>query len=281
MNKTARHELLDNLNKHMGYINRGKAENIVKFGLGKRHKDLNKNIIFTDAYNIKMLERDYSKALREFKKQKVQCWECGADTKINLLNKIPYCKVCELEIREKDITDRKIYSELRTKFMFDRAMNMLEKQNKVININDYKEVSEVIKEYIEDNASKFDSSHEMLVAMELLRNRVHIKIQPTVAGIRLDFILKEDKVVLEVDGYLHEYSKEKDFHEDNKIRNELGQEWEIVRIPTKYLEVNITMLYDAVMEMKAYKQKVRKQSGGIIPEYYSEREQKALDNILK
>ena len=164
--------------------------------------------------------------------------------------------------------------------MFGRALKILENQQKFIHIWKYEEAAKALQEYIVENYTKFESAYEMVVAMELMRSKVRTKVQPTIAGRRVDFMLDEEKVVLEVDGFYHKNSQEKDYKFDSEVIGELGQEWEVIRIPTKYIESNITMLYEAIMGLKTYRQRIRKQNNGILPDFYSDREEKALRKIL-
>ena len=48
-----------------------------------------------------------------------------------------------------------------------------------------------------------------------------------------------------------------------------GKEWEIIRVPTKYIHRNIELLPENVRSLKEERQKVRKVTGGYIPDTYS------------
>lgn len=275
-----KYEVVDPVDTFYGTVTKPKAKRAVSFGLAKHHKDVNKRIIITGCHNMEHFEREYKECMKNRKYRKVECWNCGKAIKVMELYKIPYCKECEADREKQNKRDRALYTELRTQFMFERAMNMLEKQNKVIDIDDYKEASKALKEYTLENSGKFDSSHEMLVAMELINNKVHIKIQPKVGDKNPDFIMTYERIVLEIDGYMHKHSQEADYRFDEEVRQKLGNEWEVIRIPTKYIEKNISKLYDAIMELKIYKQKLREENYGIIPEYFSKRESKVFSKII-
>lgn len=275
-----KYEVTNSINMYLGTITRAKAERAIGFGIADRHRDIGKKIILTDSANMEHFNQKYSDCMKDKRNIKVECWECGEVTKMNGISKIPNCNKCKKEKAEQDIRDRALFTELRTQFMFDRAMAMLEKQNKIIDLDKYKEASKALKEYTLENNGKFDSSHEMLAAIELIRCKIHIQVQPTINGKRADFILTNEKIVLEIDGYMHKHSQRKDYIFDKDVREELGSEWEVIRIPTKHIEENITRLHDAIMELKIYKQKLRKQNNGILPDYYSDREKEVLGGLI-
>ena len=79
-------------------------------------------------------------------------------------------------------------------------------------------------------------------------------------------------VCLEIDGGYHETKRISDSKRDIEIRKLLGDEWEIIRIKTNYLEKDPEKLLDAIDALYAEKKKLRKQNNGIIPEHFSKRE---------
>ena len=267
------------MGKHLGIVKTPKAKKAILFGIARGHRDVNERVLVTEHICMEHFNKEYLECMKKSKNNKVECWECGKTT-TSPESKIPYCTDCKLLINEQRTEDQIEFTRLRTKSMLERALEILQKQNKPIKVADYKEAANAIAEYTEMNSGKFDSAYEILAAMELIRNKVHIKIQQTVANKNVDFILEEEQVILEIDGYLHEYSKEEDYRTDLDIRTELGSNWEVVRIPTKYIETNISMLYEAIMESKIYKQELRKQNHGILPDFYSERDKQVWNKLV-
>lgn len=237
----------------------------------------------------------------------VKCWNCGEEAAIeDFLQELPnfitdfnkaqveedlkehyknntsyrrvYCKKC-FEVNENQKKqDLEEYLRLKSKIMFDRAIRMFEKQL-ILDIYEYEEAIKAVEEYAKENREKFMSSHEMLVAIILIHNEVQTKVQHKIRKYQVDFLLPELKVVLEIDGYMHDHSQIKDSRRDINLREELGKEWEIIRIPTKYIEANVILLPEAIKTLKDEKQKIRKQNGGVIPEWYSKREKKHYNKI--
>lgn len=181
-----------------------------------------------------------------------------------------FCEECYLSYR-KDIDDtRNTYIKLKKRLMVERAIRILEEQK--IDIEEYKDAIDAVSEFSSENMDKFDSAHEVVAAIILVYNEVETKIQHKIGKYRADFLLPEFKIVLEIDGYLHESKLFKDNERDINIRNALGRDWEVVRIKTEYLEQNAELLLEAAKAVKNEKQKIRKQNFGILPEWYSKRE---------
>lgn len=264
----------------LGVVTKYRAEKAISYGIAARNKDMNLKAIFTDCGSMLEFEMRYKEAHKEYLKHKANCWGCGIEVSQSVKSRRPYCPTCSENKRLEEEKENEMFSRLRSKSMLERAFKMLEQQTSFININLYKEAGQAITDYIEKQYTKFDSSHEMVAAMELIRNEVYIVIQPIINNRKADFMLKEEKVILEIDGYMHEHSQVKDYKFDDEIRDELGLEWEIIRIPTNYIETNVTMLYEAIMKLKIYKQKLRKSNNGFIPDYYSKREEKVFNNLL-
>lgn len=208
------------------------------------------------------------------------CWKCGERTEVDhhTITYRAFCVPCEKEYNTKKSSDLKEYVRLKTIIMHERAMRLLEKQG--IEVYYYKEASEVVLEFALKPGEKFSSSHEMVAAMELIRNRIKIKTQQSVGEYRVDFLIHEMKIVFEVDGYMHKNSKVKDNERDIALRNTLGTEWEVVRISTKNIEENIDKLVDAIEAIADYKREVRSKNNGIIPEWYSARENNHYSKII-
>lgn len=209
------------------------------------------------------------------------CWRCGEE--VPLYTSLPilrvFCEDCRpIYEKEKQETLRE-YIKLKIKVMHERALRILEKQENGMLM--YQEASQAVLEFALEDPEKFASSHEMIAAMELIRNEVPVKVQHKIKNHRVDFLIPSMKVVLEIDGYMHSYTELKDSKRDVDVRKELGSDWEVVRIPTKYIEQNAKMLMTAIREVRKEKQKIRDQNEGIIPSWYSKRERELYKKITK
>lgn len=211
-----------------------------------------------------------------------KCWECGtlmpSCVKGALIRVM--CEECrEKYEREKKETLRR-YVELKIKVMYERALRIMEKSERV-NMCEIEEAAKTIQEYALKNPNYFYSSHEMITAMVLIHNRLRIKMQYEVKSKKIDIYIPELNCGVEVDGKLHEGKEAKDSKRDVFIRNELGPEFEIVRIPTRYIEQNPMKIYSFIQESYKQKKKIRKKNIGLLPPNYSNREKEMYKEILK
>lgn len=180
-----------------------------------------------------------------------------------------FCQECYTK-RNKELEKmRDEYVLLKKRLMLERAVRTLERQS--VDIYEYKDVIDDMAEYITEHPDKFDSSHEMIAAIVLVDNAVSAKMQYKIGSYRADFYIPEYKIVLEIDGDMHKNNLYRDNQRDIKVREILGSDWETVRISTKYLEQNAKALVDAMLAVKAEKQKIRRQHNGFLPDWYSAR----------
>ena len=202
-----------------------------------------------------------------------ECWTCGCIIeRIGLAQRF-YCLKCGEQKEKDDAEKAALYDRLRYEQIIERAMTVLEKQGTPVHIRDYRKAYEHILEY-ENGVKVFDSAHEIVAYMELLRIGVKAVPNFTVRRYRADFALPDEKIILEIDGHLHKHKTAQDAQRDKDIRAELGSEWEVVRIPTEYIEQNIKQLVPAARMMKEEMQKLRRLNNGELPGYFSQRHQK-------
>ena len=213
----------------------------------------------------------------------VKCWSCGKESDAprewKYSYKREYCPECRKKHDEEYSHTVKQYVCLKSKIMVERAIKSLERQN--INIYDYREAIDAVKEYSSEKPDKFMSSQEIIAAIILIDNEIAIKPQYKIKNYQVDFAIPSLKIILEIDGYMHNYSQLKDSKRDIDLRMVLGKEWEVVRIPTKYIDENAEMLVEAMKAVKAEKQKIRAQYSGTIPEWYSKQAKASYKKIFK
>ena len=163
-----------------------------------------------------------------------------------------YCEKCRVESEEKEKQERELYIKLKKREMFLKACDILEKQHTLM--YEYKDAIEVVREHLENNPDKFDSSYEVLAAIILVQNRIYSKMQQKIGKYQVDFLLPELCVVLEIDGDRHVHRKEFDRKRDVKIQQALGDGWDIIRIKTDYLDMNAKKLPEAIYKTIDYRQ---------------------------
>lgn len=163
-----------------------------------------------------------------------------------------YCEKCFKETERKEAEERKLYIKLKKREMFRKAVKLLEAQE--TDMYEYKEAIEVVRDFIEDNVDKFDSSYEVLTAIVLVQNRIYSKMQYKVGKYQVDFLLPDMFVVLEIDGERHKHKKDYDSVRDKEIKKTLGPHWEIIRIPTDRLDKDAKKIPEAIDKVLEYRE---------------------------
>ena len=211
--------------------------------------------------------------------EKYECWHCG-----KLLEKgyepMPrvYCEECQsiaIQEHKKLVSE---YVKLKTRIMFDTAVRTMEKSGRVY-MYEYKNACDEVWDAMKDHTDVFLSSDEVIVAIVLIEYGIEFIPNYQIGKYKADFYIPEFKVCLEVDGHLHKFKEEFDSKRDIDIRCMLGSEWEVIRIPTKYIEKDPSKIPDAIEQIAERKREIRKKNSGIIPEDFSNRERKYYNKI--
>lgn len=207
------------------------------------------------------------------------CWHCGKELENSkeIMSRV-YCAECNTDIEKFRKERLNEYLTLKYKIMFDRALRYMEDSCKGY-MYEYQRASKIILEQALGNYNTFQSSHEMIAAIILTEYNVDYEVQKQIGKHRVDFHIPDMNVVLEIDGYMHEHREIEDNQRDIDIRRDLGSEWEVVRIGTKYIEENPFALVEAIESLYKYRQSIRGKHNGILPEWYSKREKKHYKEI--
>lgn len=197
------------------------------------------------------------------------CWGCG--------KVIPpeqfydsgrrFCEKCEAEHIERYKGVVNEYAIVKNKVTFERAMRLMEKAG--CEMSKYKRYARAVERHSAENPEQYRSSDEMIAAVVLLEAGFNFEMNKAVGKYKVDIFLPEMCVCLEIDGDRHKYSKKEDGQRDLEIRRKLGSKWEIVRIPTKYIEKEPWKIAEAVQAVYDLKKRTREKNGGILPETYS------------
>lgn len=218
----------------------------------------------------------------EFEKENYECWKCGKQVEISEGEPIErvFCPDCYRIYQEEHEKLIKKYSNLKIKVMYENAIRTMEKSKRLY-MYEYLRSSKKIYEMAISETEKFMSSDEIIVAILLDEYGFVYNVNYQILNYRVDFYIPELKICLEVDGSLHQHKLEYDSERDINIRAALGQEWEVVRIPTKYIEDNPSKIIEGIEKLAEEKRRLRKKNGGYMPYGYSARENKHYDRILK
>lgn len=208
------------------------------------------------------------------------CWYCGKEIELEYEpQRRVFCTECFEKFQKEHEEKVQKYIKLKEEVMYDTALRNMEKAG--LYMYEYQESARKMKELMEEKTGVFRSSDELITAIVLDEYNYDFKINYRVDKYYVDFYIPELKVCLEVDGRLHEYSVKKDSIRDIDIRNYLGLDWEILRIPTKYIEKDPSKIPDILIKMRKEKRKIRKENRGILPEHYSKRERSLYSDLVK
>lgn len=201
-----------------------------------------------------------------------KCHICGEEVKsIKYQRGMQYtCKVCRLNDY---LSDKERRVETNTEVKNRKLENALQRVKKDAGprIN-YDKAESVVRKHLHTDGW-FDSTEEIMAALELIRRNIKVRHQVKFGRYTADFVLLDERIVLEVDGIIY-HGKErhdKEVLRDNLIILSLTPEWEVVRITDELINQNIRGLVPAIRQVKNARQKVRSKNNGQLPEWYSSR----------
>ena len=233
---------------------------------------------------------------------KMECWECGKEIEVEVeeyynpsnlkvydkewnarknLHKREYCTECKKEVSETKKEEIREYTILKSKLMIQRAIKLMEIQN--IDVYEYQEAIEAVSETFLEDMTKFRSSEEIVATIILVQSGFKLKTNYKIGRYTADIYIPSLTCIVEIDGYMHrnEEVKLKDGNKDIYIRNLLGSEWEIIRIPTKFIDEKAEEIVSAIIELKSKMMELRETNRGFLPYGYSETQNAVYNKILK
>lgn len=197
----------------------------------------------------------------------VKCEKCGTELKRQSYVR-GYKQICQL-CKEKIKTEIKdINTNVKLKKL-DTAIQRIIKQGN--NIEEYCIAIDKIREIL-STKNWFQSTEEIMVAIELYKNKVLFNHQVRVLNYSIDFVLPSEKIILEIDGSLfhNKLTVEKEKVRDRFILDRFDKDWEAIRIKDKFINQNIRMLTKALNKVKKDRQRVRSSYNGKLPYRYND-----------
>ena len=179
------------------------------------------------------------------------CRMCGSPVPSwNYLRDSTYtCQECKklLQKSRKDITQASKTAKLA------KAVRRI---SKVTDIRQYDTAIALVRKNI-DKPLWFQSTEEIMTALELIRSGVKAYHQVKVYDYRADFVLPEYKVVLEIDGpvYHRKETESAAVIRDEIIADKFGEDWEVIHIRTEEINTNVTRLMPAIKAVLARRKK--------------------------
>lgn len=177
------------------------------------------------------------------------------------------CNDCK---EEKSNVLELLSSDLRKNYKQRKLDTAIKRINKIADIKQYERGIR----WVEKNLGKpgwFQSSEEIMVALELIRRKVKAYHQVKINNYRVDFLLPNEKIVLEIDGsvFHRKDTREYEHFRDDIIILVLGNEWEVIRISSDNINKKVTRLYSAIKTLKKDRQMKRVLNKGLLPRGYS------------
>ena len=212
-----------------------------------------------------------------------KCWVCGASIEKSFFPDMDIMsgRFCRKHWHEHTKQYRGAvaeYLKLKTVIMFERTMRTMERC--CLNMTEYKREAMAVQKHSEEFPEQYRSSDEMVAAVILLHAGIDFEMNYKIGKFTVDFYIPSWKIIVEIDGDRHEHRLLFDSKRDSELRNALGQEWEIIRVPTKYIEQNPAKLPEAVQALAKQKRTIRKKNGGFLPQNYSKRESALYENAM-
>lgn len=199
------------------------------------------------------------------------CFQCGKETQtMNYIHGLKYlCPNCKLENKLADKEKQKEQNKDKKEKRFANAIKRIEKQT---DLTPYKSAIDRVREKLHTHGY-FDSTEEIMVAIELLKNKIGFIHQKKLRRYYLDFVIPSKKIVLEVDGstFHTEETKKREAIRDDLIVLNYGVDWEVIRISDKLINQDITKLVTALETIKQRRKEIKLQYNGHLPEWYSDR----------
>lgn len=203
-----------------------------------------------------------------------KCWECGEIFESYVheddFTRRRWCDSCQRFLREEEKRQSEIQRKIRKIKAMETALGILERQG--YDMYGCKNEIEAVKDAYFSDRSKYGSSLEIAVAVELLINRIKVKTQVKIRSYRADMVLPDLKIVLEIDGVIHSKGNQKDAMRDILVHEAMGPEWETVRIRSDRINAGLNKLLPYILDQHSKQQELREKYNGDIPWTYNHNE---------
>lgn len=183
---------------------------------------------------------------------KVICNQCNSFFEHNRYNSSnAHTYICG-RCKENSKVAEDLYLKVRKEERFERAVERIEKMVEIT--QDYKVAINRANKYLHKKGW-FQSTEEIMVAIELLKNKVKTIHQQKINRYTVDFVLPDKKIILEVDGDIFHSDLEREGKRDANILFAMGLDWYVVRIPTAKVNKDITKLMEEIEKIKMLQMK--------------------------
>jgi len=185
------------------------------------------------------------------------CRICGAPVGVwKYIHGAEYtCKGCRESLIAFKNNDKKTTSKSKKEKKLAEAVKRI---GKVADIAKYDEAIIKVRNNF-DNPLFYQSTEEIMVALELLRKGIVGYHQVCVYNYRVDFVIPQYKVALEIDGVPFHGKEKQNYAQqrDEIIVGKLGNDYEIIHITTSSINTNITRLIPAIKAVLKKRRRVQ------------------------
>lgn len=171
---------------------------------------------------------------------KIPCQNCGKiyGSRQYTGKQIYLCSTCrELKNKkEKAMVERMALCipnvETKEEKRYRTAVERIEKQ---YGIKGYESAVEICRKA----TFKYASIPEAMLAIELVKNKYKIIPQQPIGKYRVDFVLPNEKLIIEVDGEPYHTNKEKELRREGEINFTIGLDWHVIHIPSEAITKDV------------------------------------------
>lgn len=171
------------------------------------------------------------------------CHICGASVfSMNYRRNLKYtCPECRQYLAEARMGQNEMSKKSK------RLAEAVKRIGKITDITKYDKAIEIVTNKL-NTPGWFQSTEEIMVALELVKRKIVVHHQVKVYSYSVDFVLPDYKVALEIDGSMHQMSSRKKMEamRDEVIVDNLGRDYELIRISTENINLNVTKIMKAI-----------------------------------
>lgn len=148
-------------------------------------------------------------------------------------NKPILCEKCKAEIKRQAEQSEEIdrYKLVKNEIRFLDGVEYLERKYGSAYIKECEKAILIAHE----RKDKYDSVDEVIAAIVLIKGGYKIIPQQKIGNYYVDFVLPNEKIVIEIDGALYHKDLQREAIRDNAIILKLGAEWKIIHYETRFL----------------------------------------------
>lgn len=205
----------------------------------------------------------------------------------------PHCSECDTEVFSlsyirgrkytcKECKDKKYFTDKKKSIdrsneakerKFENALKRIQSVVGSMKMGEYETAIETVRKVLYRDGW-FESTEEIMAAIELVKNNVRIRHQVKVNRYRADFVLPDQKIILEVDGHVFhtKETREKERVRDSILVLAFGSDWEVIHITDDRINEDITRLVPAIKKISSKRNFLRRKNKGQLPDWYTDRE---------